>query len=383
MNIVDIKTYQISGNLKVPFWWGNGANSKRDASLVKIETDEGIIGWGEGWGDIFQIINNVLKPIVLNQDPMSREKIWELMFDSLNNPLTYPGLGGSAISAIDIALWDIVGKKLNVPVHVLLGGKVKDKIHCYATGLYYTNLDLHKEISERVSEAKSYEDKGFNAMKIKIGALSLEDDLERVIAVKESLNNNTRLMVDANQAYDLRTAKYLSDKFYDIGIYFFEEPLMGLDVTGYSELTRYSKVRIAGGESLRTRYQFKDFINKHGFDIAQPDVGNVGGISEFKKVQALAYSNGIHVYPHVWGSCVMIAASIHLASTFTNLPISSSPSQFIQEPLIEFDQSENPIRYSIEKNNSFEFKNGYIEVPSKPGLGIDIDEVSVEKFNTI
>ena len=383
MKIINIKTYQICDNLEVPFWWGNGGNSKREASLVKIETDEGIIGWGEGWGDIFQIINNVLKPIVLNQNPMSREKIWALMFDSLNNPLTYPGLGGSAISAIDIALWDIVGKKLQVPVHELLGGKVKDKIHCYATGLYYTNLDLQKEITARVEEAKSYEIKGFNAMKIKIGALSVEDDLERIIAVKESLNNGTRLMVDANQAYDLRTAKYISDKLYDIGIYFFEEPIMGLDVSGYSELTRYSKVRIAGGESLRTRYQFKDFINNHGFDIAQPDVGNVGGITEFKKVQSLAYSNGIHVYPHVWGSCIMIAASIHLASTFTNLPITTYPNQFIQEPLMEFDQSENPIRYAIENNNSFNFIDGYIEVPSKPGLGVDINEQSVDKFNTL
>ena len=383
MKITDIKTYQISGKLKVPFWWGNGGNSKRDASLVKIETDEGIIGWGEGWGDIFQIINNVLKPVVLNQDPMSRENIWSLMFDSLNNPLTYPGLGGSAMSAIDIALWDIVGKKLQVPVHILLGGKVKDKIHCYATGLYYTNLDLQEEISSRINEAISYEKNGFNAMKIKIGALSINEDLERVKAVKDSLKDSTKLMVDANQAYDLRTAKYLSDRLYNMGIYFFEEPLMGLDVSGYSELTRYSKIRISGGESLRTRYQFKDFINMKGFDIAQPDVGNVGGITEFKKVQSLAYANGIHVYPHVWGSCIMIAASIHLASTFTNLPITTYPKQFIQEPLIEFDQSENPIRYAIEKNNSFEFKNGYITVPTKPGLGVNIDEKSVQKFNTL
>ena len=155
---------------------------------------------------------------------------------------------------------------------------------------------------------------------------------------------------------------------------------MGLDVHGYKELVRYSKIRISGGESLRTRYQFLDFINSHGFDIIQPDVGNVGGITEFKQVQSLAYANGIHVYPHVWGTSVMIAASLHLASTFTNLPNSSSPKQFVQEPIMEFDQSENPIRYAIEKSNSFNFIEGYLEVPNSPGLGVEIDEEAVKEF---
>ena len=101
-----------------------------------------------------------------------------------------------------------------------------------------------------------------------------------------------------------------------MGIFFFEEPIMGLDVNGYKELVRYSKIRISGGESLRTRYQFLDFINNKAFDIAQPDVGNVGGITEFKHVQSLAYANGIHVYPHVWGTSIMISASLHLASIY-------------------------------------------------------------------
>ena len=155
------------------------------------------------------------------------------MFNELNNPIIYPGLGGSAMSAIDIALWDISGKKLGVPIYVLLGGKVKDKVHVYATGLYYTRKDFDEEVSERIKEANLYQDKGFNAMKIKIGALDLEKDLERISKVKNSLNLNTKLFVDANQAYDLRTAKYVSEKLYEMGIFFFEEPIMGLDVNGY------------------------------------------------------------------------------------------------------------------------------------------------------
>ena len=316
MKITNIKSYQIEGKLKEPFWWGNGGNDKRSASIVKIETDEGIDGWGEGWGGINEF-KDILKVAVIDQDPFEREKIWANMFNELNNPLIYPGLGGSSMSAIDIALWDITGKKLGVPISVLLGGKVKDKVHVYATGLYYTKEDFKEEVSERIKEAISYEEKGFNAMKIKIGALELEKDLERVSSVKKSLKDKTKLFVDANQAYDLRTAKYVSDKLYDMGIFFFEEPIMGLDVNGYKELVRYSKIRISGGESLRTRYQFLDFINNKAFDIAQPDVGNVGGITEFKHVQSLAYANGIHVYPHVWGTSIMISASLHLASTFT------------------------------------------------------------------
>ena len=380
MRITNIKTYQIEGKLKEPFWWGNGGNDKRSASIVKIETDEGNDGWGEGWGGINEF-KDILKSSVIGQDPFEREKIWANMFNELNNPLIYPGLGGSSMSAIDIALWDITGKKLGVPISVLLGGKVKDKVHVYATGLYYTKEDFKEEVSERIKEAISYEKMGFNAMKIKIGALELEKDLERVYSVKKSLKDKTKLFVDANQAYDLRTAKYVSDKLYDMGIFFFEEPIMGLDVNGYKELVRYSKIRISGGESLRTRYQFLDFINNKAFDIAQPDVGNVGGITEFKHVQSLAYANGIHVYPHVWGTSIMISASLHLASTFTNLPISSYPKQLSQEPIMEFDQSENPIRYMVSKTDPFKFEHGYLEVPDLPGLGIEIDEESLKKYS--
>ena len=380
MKITDIKTYQIEGKLKEPFWWGNGGNDKRSATLIKIETDEGIHGWGEGWGGV-GLFKEMFEKTVIGEDPLEREKIWANMFDELNNPIIYPGIGGSSMSAIDIALWDIVGKKLEVPVSVLLGGKVKNKVHVYATGLYYTKRAFKEEVDERVKEATSYEKKGFNAMKIKIGALPIDKDLERVRTVKSSLKKDTKLFVDANQAYDLRTAKYISDKLYEMDIFFFEEPIMGLDVEGYKELVRYSKIRISGGESLRTRYQFKDFINQKAFDIIQPDVGNVGGITEFKHVQSLAYANGIHVYPHVWGTSIMIAASLHLASTFTNLPVSSSPNQFIQEPIMEFDQSENPIRYSIGSDSSFKFKDGYLSVPEKPGLGVEIDENKVKKFS--
>ena len=179
MKITNIKSYQIEGKLKEPFWWGNGGNDKRSASIVKIETDEGIDGWGEGWGGINEF-KDILKVAVIDQDPFEREKIWANMFNELNNPLIYPGLGGSSMSAIDIALWDITGKKLGVPISVLLGGKVKDRVHVYATGLYYTKEDFKEEVSERIKEAISYEKKGFNAMKIKIGAFELEKDLERV-----------------------------------------------------------------------------------------------------------------------------------------------------------------------------------------------------------
>ena len=231
MKITNIKTYQIEGKLKEPFWWGNGGNDKRSASIVKIETDEGLSGWGEGWGGI-NAFKDILKDAVVGKDPFEREKIWSGMFNELNNPIIYPGLGGSAMSAIDIALWDLTGKKLGVPVSVLLGGKVKDKVHVYATGLYYTKKDFNEEVSERIKEANLYQEKGFNAMKIKIGALDLEKDLERILKVKESLDEKTKLFVDANQAYDLRTAKYVSDKLYEMGIFFFEEPIMGLDVQG-------------------------------------------------------------------------------------------------------------------------------------------------------
>ena len=380
MKITKITTYLLESELNKPFWWSNGKATKRSAALVKISTDEGIEGWGEGWGNraTTSAIHEILGSQIISENPLNREKLWEKMYLSLNNATLQVGIGGCAISAIDIALWDIAGKKYNLPVSELLGGKIRNKILTYATGLYYSENDFPENL---VNEAKFYKEEGFKGMKMKIGALTLESDIERVIEIRKAIGDDIYLMVDANQGYNLYTAKKLIKKLDELSILWFEEPLHYSDWESYSELKKFSPVAISGGESLRTVSQFKDFLVNLSFDIVQPDIGNVGGITEFRRVINIASAMGIQTIPHVWGSCVMVSASLHIASIIPNTPRMDNPQPFLQQPGMEYDRTENPIRDNISTSTTpFKFENGYLDVPIKPGLGIEISEEKVEQM---
>ena len=380
MKITKITTYLIESKLKEPFWWSNGKATKRTAALVKISTDEGIEGWGEGYGDkeTISTIHSTLGPQIISENPLNRERLWEKMYLSLNNAVLQVGIGGCAISAIDIALWDITGKKYNLPVSDLLGGKIRDKVLTYATGLYYSENDFPKNL---VDEAKYYKKIGFKGMKMKIGAMKPEADIERVKEIRKTIGDDIYLMVDANQAYNLYTAKKLLKKLEEFNILWFEEPLHYYDWESYSELKKFSAIAISGGESLRTSSQFKDFLVNQSYDIVQPDVANVGGITEFKRIINMASTMGIQTIPHVWGTPVMIAASLHVASTIPNSPRMDNPQPFLQEPGMEYDRTNNPLRENISSETEpFKFENGYLNVPGKPGLGIEISEENVEQM---
>ena len=382
MKITKITTYLIESQLKNPFWWSNGKATKRSAVLVKISTDEGIEGWGEGYGtqETISVIHSTLKSQIISENPLNREKLWEKMYLALNNAVLQVGIGGCAISAIDIALWDITGKTYNLPVSELLGGKIRDKILTYATGLYYSENDFPKNL---VDEAKYYKKIGFKGMKMKIGAIKPESDIERIKEIRKAIGDDIYLMVDANQAYNLYTAKKLLKKLAEFNILWFEEPLHYYDWNSYAELKKISPIAISGGESLRTSSQFKDFLVNQAYDIVQPDVANVGGITEFKRIINMASTMGIQTIPHVWGTPVMIAASLHIASTIPNTPRMDNPQHFLQEPGMEYDRTDNPLRENITlETQPFKFDNGYLDVPQKPGLGIEISEEKIEKMCT-
>ena len=382
MKITNITTYLIESQLKKPFWLSNGKATKRSAVLVKISTDEGIEGWGEGYGtqETISVIHSTLKSQIISENPLNREKLWEKMYLALNNAVLQVGIGGCAISAIDIALWDITGKTYNLPVSELLGGKIRDKILTYATGLYYSENDFPKNL---VDEAKYYKKIGFKGMKMKIGAIKPESDIERIKEIRKAIGDDIYLMVDANQAYNLYTAKKLLKKLAEFNILWFEEPIHYYDWNSYAELKKISPIAISGGESLRTSSQFKDFLVNQAYDIVQPDVANVGGITEFKRIINMASTMGIQTIPHVWGTPVMIAASLHIASTIPNTPRMDNPQHFLQEPGMEYDRTDNPLRENITlETQPFKFDNGYLDVPQKPGLGIEISEEKIEKMCT-
>ena len=377
MLITNIEGFNLSSPLERPFGWSNGWISARVVGLLKIETDEGITGWGEGYvGARGDFVKQLFGDLLIGADPLNRNALWQGMFDRVYNGNNAGGFGGSAISAVDIALWDIAGKAAGQSVSDLLGGRIRDKVAVYATGLYYTEGEFPTRL---LDEATMYVELGFKGMKTKIGGLPIAEDVRRVAAIRGAIGDDIRLMVDANQAYPASTAIRIGNQLADLDITWFEEPVNAKDVDAYLQVQAAVPMPVAGGENLRTRYEFKDFFARRAYDIVQPDVVNAGGITEMRNIAMTANSYGILVNPHVWGSPVMIAASLHLASTIPPCPPAYEPRPYEQEPVMEFDRTPSGIREGITAE-PFDQQDGFITVPTAPGLGVEIDEDAVRRL---
>ena len=378
MKITNFETFQLKAPLDIPFGWSQDTITSRSVGLVKITTDEGVIGWGEGCGGpAAAVIDEIFAPLLKGEDPTNRLSLWQKMFHSIYNANLAVGFGGSAISAVDTALWDITGKTLGMSVSDLLGGRIRNSVPVYATGLYYTKGEFPSRL---LDEAKGYVELGFMGMKTKIGGLSIDEDVKRVTAIRDVIGPDVKLMVDANQAYNSSSAIRIGQKLADLDLVWFEEPVNAQDIEGYLTVKNALPMAIAGGENLRTRYEFQQFLSKRAYDIVQPDVINVGGISEMRNVAMTANTMGIQVNPHVWGSPIMIAASLHVASTIPPCPPSGNPEPFVQESVMEYDRTPSAIRDNISPH-IFEMKDGRLKVPTGPGLGVTIDEDAVRDLS--
>ena len=377
MKITGIETYSLSSPLERPFGWSQGWIDRRTVGIVKVSTDEGIVGWGEGaGGPAATAVHEVLEPALIGQDPMNRVGLWQKMFARLYNANVAVGFGGSALSAVDTALWDIAGKATGLSVSDLLGGRIRDRVAVYATGLYYTEGEFPTRL---LDEATGYVEAGFMGMKTKVGGLPMDDDVKRVAALRNAIGPDVKLMIDANQAYNAASAIRLGQRIAEHDILWFEEPVNAQDIEGYLQVKAGVPMAVSGGENLRTRYEFKDFLARRAYDIAQPDVINVGGITEMRNVAAMANAFGIQVNPHVWGSPIMIAASLHVAAAIPPCPPSGDPVPFVQEPVMEFDRTPSGIREGLVEE-PFDQVGGYVAVPTGPGLGIEIDERALARL---
>ena len=374
MKIAAIETFDLSCPLKHPFGWSQGWIDRRSTTLVKVVADDSLVGWGEGASA--DLINGLLAPLLIGQDPMDRTGLWERMFHALYNGNNAVGLAGSALSALDMALWDLAGKATDLPVCALLGGKVRDKIAVYATGLYYTKGEFPDHL---LDEARAYVAEGFKGMKTKVGGLSMAEDVARVRALRDAIGPDIHLMVDANEAYNASTAIRLGQKLAELDLVWFEEPVNAQDLDAYLEVKAALPMAIAGGENLRTRYEFKPYLTRRAYDIVQPDVMHCGGITEMQRVCAMANACGLQVNPHVWGSPVMIAATLHVAATLPPCPPARNAQPYLQEPVMEFDRTPNTIRETI-CAVPFDHEDGFVRVPTGPGLGIEVDEGVVERL---
>lgn len=373
MQIKSIESFVLSDKLKESFYFSQWEYSERRICIVKITTTSGHVGWGEGYGPAGVIKAGVehLAQFIIGMNPLENETIWSTMY---RRTLDYArrGVLVSAISAIDVALWDLKGKILNQPVYMLLGGKMRDKIIPYATGLYFTKCN---NLAEKLcDEAKLYVDMGFKAIKMKVG-LGINQDIAIVERVRNAIGDNIELMVDSNHAYNLREAVQLANAIEKYNIGWFEEPISPEFYEQYSELRLKTNIPIAGGECEYLKYGFKTLLESKSVDIIQPDICGTGGLSEAKKIATLASVFGVEVVPHSWGTGIALSAAAHFITNLDHVPGRLNS----KTCMMEYDRSENGLREELTVN-SIKFEDGIITLGDKPGLGFEVNEEALHKY---
>jgi D-galactarolactone cycloisomerase len=338
-------------------------------TLVAVTTDQGVTGWGSSFTNdlLVQGAVHLLEPLLLGENPLEPERVSE----KLHANTFWMGRGGSVthtISAIDIAMWDILGQVTGQPVGRLLGGRYRERVRPYASLL----MDEPAVMKDHLARVKA---QGFRAFKIgwgPFGRQSFAVDEAIVNAARETVGSESMLMVDAgasdafwNQDYKwaVRTARMLTDYQVD----WFEEALPTDNIEDYVLLRNHSPLPIAGGEVLTRRQSFQPWLQRRAFDIVQPDVTKVGGISEERRIAWMAEEHGVRFIPHGWNTALGLAADLHLASAsrHTNLVEYLTGSPFIDELV------EKPWKLDAD---------GMLPIPDTPGLGISINMDAVEKY---
>ncbi len=379
MKIIDIKIHVLKSPLAEPFAFSQGWVRQRSATLVEVLTEEGITGWGEAFAQGLEppeiaaaAVQYALKPLILGANALDTEVLWHKMYHATRD-FGRKGSVIAAISAVDIALWDIAGKTHHVPIHVLLGGAFRHRVQPYATGFYRVNGQ--GESARLADEAIRHLDAGFTAMKVKLG-YGVEDDIQCMKAIAEAVEGRgITLMVDTNHAYGRAQALRLGRALDGYNLRWYEEPVAPEDLHGYAEMRNNLTMPIAGGENEHTLFGYRDLFAANAVDIAQPDLCSCGGISAARHIVTLAQAHGVAVNPHVWGSAVAQAASLQLIAA---LPVAHH-SLFAQEPLLEYDCSSHPFRQHL-ITQPIQQSGGWVPIPEGPGLGIEIDRSIVERY---
>jgi D-galactarolactone cycloisomerase len=374
MKITHVRTHVLEAKLSQPFAYSRAWYATRMAMIVEIETDDGVVGWGECYGPAWMtaaVVKSV-SPLLVGADPLRTDWLWQEIYATLRDH-GQKGVVIQGLSGIDIALWDIKGKHFGVPAYRLMGGPLRTEVRAYATGLYRrASGDPVQYLAE---EAAEYVKDGFGAVKLKVG-FGVEEDACVTRAVREAVGSDVALMVDANHGYDAVAAIRLGRMIEALDIGWFEEPVPPEDLAGYRDVKAGISIPIAGGECEFTRFGFRDLLVSRAVDIVQPDTCAAGGLSECKKIADMAWSFGVRYNPHVWGTGIAIASSLQLLAV---LPPHTPPSLKSVEPMLEFDRTEHPIRQAVLRQ-PIEHSGGMVRVPDGPGLGIEIDRDALAEY---
>jgi L-alanine-DL-glutamate epimerase-like enolase superfamily enzyme len=341
--------------------------------VVEIFTNDGLVGIGNAAlapQVTKQVIDLHLKPLLIGKDPWDIEFLWQLMYRK-TMAFGRRGLGMVAISAVDIALWDILGKSAKQPVYRLLGGRTKPRIPVYASRLYSV------ELSEVAAEAKRYKTEGYKAMKLRFGwgptdgAAGMHRNLDLVRTVRETVGDGIDVMADAYMGWTLDYAKRMLPLLEPFQLRWLEEPVIPDDVHGYAELKSYGRIPIAGGEHEFTAYGFRDLLEARALDYIQFDTNRVGGLTQARKVAALAEAYSVPVIPHAGQM-----HNYHVVMASLNSPMAE------YFPVVDVEVGNELFWYIF--NGEPKAKDGFIDLDeSIPGLGLTINEAALEKFEVI
>jgi D-galactarolactone cycloisomerase len=370
MKITAIKAAGLRGSTPEGGWANEIKSDDCIHTLIVVYTDQGITGWGSAFTNDLLVEGalRILEPLLMGENALEPERVTE----KLHANTFWMGRGGSvthAISGINIALWDILGKATGQPVSRLLGGRYRERV------LPYASL-LMQEPQPLAAHLQAVQAQGFRAFKIGWGPFGRRSNLldEQIVrAARDAVGEDALLMVDAGasdafwrQGYKwaLRTAGMLAE----YGVNWFEEPLPPDDLSGYVLLRSSAPLSIAGGEVLTRRQSFVPWIQNGAFDIVQPDVTKVGGISEERRIAWMAYDHGVQFVPHGWNTALGLASDLHLASA---CPGCDLVEYLTGSPFID-DIVEVPWRLD---------SDGMLPVPAGPGLGISINLDNVEKYS--
>jgi L-alanine-DL-glutamate epimerase-like enolase superfamily enzyme len=389
MQITDVRTIAVEVRLPKPVFDANYTMATKPALLVEVETDQGLVGLGEAahfggpMASTAQVIEHELRDHLVGQDPRQIEYLWETMHRRAYKHAR-GGIVIAAISGIDIALWDLRGKMSGMPLWQLLGGYRK-RVPAYATGGFYSE---GKGVRELANEMESYVRHGFGAVKMKVGrnagielsplrvmdnrgqcAVTLAQDLDRVAAVRDAIGPDIRLMVDANGAWDVATAVKMGRAMERHDIYWYEEPVWPDDVAGSAEVAAKVGIAIAGYETCSYGIvDFNEYIKARAVHFVQPDVAWAGGLTESLKIAHMAQAANLPIAPHIHGSAVAVAAAVHFLGALRNgsmaetvYPAHALMTELVKEPFVVD-------------------KKGEIELPDRPGLGIELDHKIVKKY---
>ena len=368
MKITDIETIVL--RLPEVKAIGDGCQS---ILLVRVRTDEGITGIGEVHTNptvskaiieapVCHVASRGLKEVLLGENPLEIGRLWDKMYAATQ---TYGRRGAvmHAISGIDIALWDILGKALGQPIHRLVGGARADRFPIYASDLIPDTTEATIDLARRHQAA------GYRAMKLGWGTLgrSFREDVKRVSAVRAAVGEGMDLMVDIGTPIPFDDALRLGRAFAELSVYFLEEPLSPDDLDGFRRLVAASPTPIATGEKETTQFAYLDLMERGGLRIIQPDVARVGGISETLRIAALAEARNVQMIPHCWATDILVAATLHVIATLRRCPY------------LEYNVTDNPLRRDL-LTQPIRPVDGIVAVPTGPGLGIEIDEETVRRY---